>query len=152
VYPRIAPIVAELAKKHGLNNVRIPRESLCYWGGGLSPGRQLNKWIVYAFSALSEKIFRRAGLASPALFLGISHGGRITEEAVQSMLRHAPEGALVEIMCHPGYEDSQALLPYQAWNYTWQTELNALLSTRLPTLFAERGSLVSFKELHHENP
>jgi len=152
VYPRIAPIVAELAKRLGLANVRIPRESLRYWGGGPSPGRQLNKLIVYAFSAFSESTFRSAGLASPARFYGISHGGRVTEQSLQRMLRHAPEGAVVEIMCHPGFEDSQALLPYQAWNYTWQSELNALLSTRLPPLFAARGSLVSFKELHYENP
>ncbi|MCG3771085.1 MAG: Carbohydrate deacetylase [Nitrosomonadaceae bacterium] len=149
-HPRVAPIVVDLANKFGLKCIRVPNEPLTYVGAGVDPRRQLNKLIVLTMTIFSAKIFRRSGLASPAMFLGISHGGRVTTSAIRKMVDFGSRGSLFEIMCHPGKLSEELKADYGYWDYSWDSELRALMSDEIKEYVVNICDVVSLREAYFE--
>ena len=143
VLPGIAAIVAELAAAHGIRSVRYPAERVrAYMLGNLGNARRLTEQVVLgAVCALSPlRALRRSDS-----FVGFYFGGRLDEDNLATVLGRLPVRGTVELMCHPGGDDSRAAEGY--WQYSWAAERAALTSPRIRELLAARGvELVSHRD------
>jgi hopanoid biosynthesis associated protein HpnK len=136
VLPGIAGIVAELAAAHGVRAVRFPTERVrAYMLRNLGNVRRLVEQVVLgAVCALSPlRTLRRSDS-----FVGFYYGGRLDEEALATVLGRLPARGTVELMCHPGGDESRAAEGY--WQYSWAAERAALTSPRIRALLAARGA------------
>jgi hopanoid biosynthesis associated protein HpnK len=141
VLPGIAAIVAELAAAHGVRAVRYPAERVrIYMLRSLGNARRLAEQVVLgAICALSP--LRR--LRRTDSFVGFYYGGRLDENNLATVLGRLPSRGTVELMCHPGGDDTRAAEGY--WQYSWAAERAALTSPRIRALLAARGAqLVSY--------
>ena len=144
VLPGIAAIVAELAAAYGIGAVRYPTERVrAYMLQNLGNVRRLAEQVVLGIvCALSPlRALRRSDS-----FVGFYYGGRLDEKNLATVLGQLPERGTVELMCHPGGDDSRAAEGY--WQYSWAAERAALTSPRIRALVAARGAqLVSNRDL-----
>jgi len=143
VLPGIAGIVAELAAAYGIRAVRYPTERVrAYMLRNLGNARRLTEQVVLgAVCAVSPlRALRRADS-----FVGFYYGGRLDEANLATVLERLPASGTVELMCHPGGDDSRAAEGY--WQYSWAAERAALTSPRIRELLAARGAqLVSHSD------
>jgi predicted glycoside hydrolase/deacetylase ChbG (UPF0249 family) len=134
--------VAELAAAHGIRAVRYPAERVrAYMFGNLGNVRRLAEQVVLGLvCALSPlRALRRSDS-----FVGFYFGGRLDEANLATVLGRLPSSGTVELMCHPGGDDSRAAEGY--WQYSWGAERAALTSPRIRALLAARGAqLVPFR-------
>jgi hopanoid biosynthesis associated protein HpnK len=144
VLPGIAPIVAELAAVYGIRAVRYPTERVrAYMLRNLGNSRRLTEQVVLGVvCALSPlRALRRSDS-----FVGFYFGGRLDEDNLATLLGRLPARGTVELMCHPGGDDSRVAEGY--WQYSWAAERAALTSPRIRALLAARGvELVSYRDL-----
>lgn len=144
VLPGIAAIVAELAAAYGIRAVRYPTERVrAYMLRHVGNARRLTEQVVLgAVCALSPlRALRRSDS-----FVGFYYGGRLDEDNLATVLGRLPARGTVELMCHPGGDDSRAAEGY--WQYSWAAERAALTSPRIRALLAARGAqLVSQRDL-----
>lgn len=151
VFPQIAPIVAKLCKKYGLKKIRLPEEPIGLIPPIWSNQKQVNRWVVWTFCQAAKRSFRRADLLWPERFFGISCGGQIQSQHINSFLRQTGENTSIELMCHPGLEDSELLSRYKDWGYNWANELNQLCSVDTKKILEKNGArLINFGELRNE--
>jgi hopanoid biosynthesis associated protein HpnK len=143
VLPGIAAIVAELAAAHGIRAVRYPAERVrAYMLRNVGNARRLVEQVV--LSAVCARSPLRA-LRRSDTFVGFYFGGRLDEPSLATVLGRLPAGGTVELMCHPGGDDSRAAEGY--WQYSWASERAALTSPRIRALLAARGAqLVSQRD------
>jgi chitin disaccharide deacetylase len=114
VLPGISEIVIALAHEFGIPNVRCPLE-----GNGLRMrdlhGRQASQFGVLSQYLVSWEVgwcarrfktrINNTGLSCPEHFFGLRQTGYLNLDSLENILRHLPEGTS-ELMCHPGYVDS----------------------------------------------
>lgn len=107
VHPRVAPVVLDLARAHGIGWVRCPVEAVppprLLRTGPRDLGRVL---AISLFGAVLRERVCRAGLRAARHFRGIALGMGFGTEALASMLRALPPG-LTELMTHPGEPDEE---------------------------------------------
>jgi len=120
--PGIFPMVCRLADEFGIPRIRIARSMKTDLS--LNPGR-------IGLAILSRRAMnklRNGGYSLKACeyFWGVGASCRLTEEWLLSVLEKIPEGAS-ELMCHPGYVDSDLTNQYP-WGGNWEKELHAVVS------------------------
>jgi hopanoid biosynthesis associated protein HpnK len=144
VLPGVARVVANLARKHDIHAVRVPTER---------PRRYMLK-DVGSLKRLAEQIaLGLFGELSPLKplrrvdrFVGFYYGGRLDEQNLRTVLERLPAGKTVELMCHPGLDDSKS--QYGHWHYAWAAETAALTSPRIRELIAEQGvRLIGYRDV-----
>lgn len=144
VLPGISRLVKDLAMEFSIPAVRYPYESIrphmikdnATWG------RLASLMVLNVFCMVSPlRSMRR-----PDRFAGFYFGGRLTETNLITTLSNLPRGATVELMCHPGEEDTSGL--YGHWNYRWREELDALTSMAAKNMIAQRNiELISYRDI-----
>jgi predicted glycoside hydrolase/deacetylase ChbG (UPF0249 family) len=136
VLPGIAAIVAELAARYGIREVRYPAERVStYMLGNFANLRRLTEQVVLGIvCALSPlRALRRSDS-----FVGFYFGGRLDEANLATVLGRLPARGTVELMCHPGGDESRESKGY--WQYSWAAERAALMSPRIRALLDARGA------------
>ncbi len=117
--PGVREAVLQVAREKGIRFVRYPFEP----GGplglpqlrnkGISPGPFGRRMAVFVMRSLWAAEFRRrlnvAGLRSADATFGIVHTGFLSKEIIEGFLN--PQYVVIEICCHPGYDDSRRVLP-----------------------------------------
>jgi predicted glycoside hydrolase/deacetylase ChbG (UPF0249 family) len=73
-----------------------------------------------------QKTVRKAGFATPDGSLGVASTGTMNEASLRAMLRQMPEGTW-ELVCHPGYNDSELAAVRTKLRASREVELRALL-------------------------
>lgn len=144
VLPGVAPIVAELARTHGIGAVRHPAERLRWYmlREAATPRRLIEQQVLNLVCARSPL----GALRRTDAFVGFHFGGRLTEANLLKLLRNLPEHGIVELMCHPGLDDPGSA--HGHWHYAWARELEALQSGRVRQWLDARGvRLVSYRSL-----
>ena len=143
VLPGVSRIVAELAAAHGIRAVRYPAERVRrYMLHGLKAARRVAEQAALGlFCAASPlKHLRRSDD-----FVGFYFGGSLDETNLATVLAGLPPGRTVELMCHPGGDDTR---DERGWRYRWAAERAALTSPRIRDLVAARGvQLVSYRDV-----
>ncbi|MSR20776.1 MAG: ChbG/HpnK family deacetylase [Gemmatimonadetes bacterium] len=142
--PGVWPVVVELARKHGIRWVRVPAFVPVTAGhpgaAGLALRSGLNVLQRVRRGALGAL---RCADATPAL--GMS--GHLTVDRILEGLAAVPDGAVAELVAHPGVT-TPALRARYDWGYDWSGETAALSNPALREAIAARGfALRSFAEL-----
>ena len=106
VHPRVAPVVLDLAREHGVRWVRCPVETVPPRLLRTAP-RDLGRMLAISlFAILLRERARRAGLWTARHFRGIALGMGFGTEALAAVPRSLPPG-LTELMTHPGEPDEE---------------------------------------------
>jgi hopanoid biosynthesis associated protein HpnK len=140
VLPGVAPIVAALARAHGIGRVRYPAEAVRgYMLRDLRHARRLAEQLVLRQVCAKSSLY---ALRRADTFAGFHSCGRLDEMNLLTLLRHLPDHGRVELMCHPGTDDHAGTFGH--WRYAWSRELAALRSARAREwISAQRINLVS---------
>lgn len=129
-YPRIRDSAIAVAREFGMTSCRIPCEPIRILGRPFRVGAYLRKLLMRCLAGGAAAKFRKAGLQFPDAFRGLIYGGRLSKPILKRVVNSLPRGKIVEVMTHPGRYNEAELAKYAHWKYSWETDLEALLSMR----------------------
>jgi hopanoid biosynthesis associated protein HpnK len=145
--PGLFEIALRLAKKHGIEAIRVSLEESSL-RAALSSGAKHRSGVVMrqGVQARGLKLLARdareqaarAGIATADYFCGIAQTGELTREGIERLLEILPEGT-TEFMCHPGYADKALEKTATRLQTSRQKELEILTDTRIRNLVASQG-------------
>jgi predicted glycoside hydrolase/deacetylase ChbG (UPF0249 family) len=145
VLPQIAPIVAALARAHGIPAIRLP------WAigpGGVGLTR-CKWWLIRRCAARARGVFADAGLCMPDHFVAWYARGHRTRDELMTALDGLPPG-VSELAVHPGRRDD-TLAAMDRYVEQRPLELAALCDPAVRRHLHERGiTLTSFADLCSE--
>jgi len=102
---------------------------------------------VSGFARRFKEKLAEARLLFPARFYGLSQTGFLEALSIQDVLGRLPEG-VSELMCHPGYLDTDLVKTGTRLLAEREVEIQALTAPQVRKLVAERGiQLVSYRLL-----
>lgn len=123
--PGIIHPVLTMAKRYGIEKVRLPRGRVVDMG--------LKRGLIALLSASHCRRMETAGLAASDRFAGIAESGRLTERGLLRILKELQHG-VTELMVHPGYRDAVLDRWPKSRLYDREQELRALTSPRVKEL------------------
>jgi predicted glycoside hydrolase/deacetylase ChbG (UPF0249 family) len=133
--PGIARVVAELASAHAIRVVRYPCERLHgYMFSRAGSVRRLAEQLALNVLCMLSALRR---LRHADRFVGFHFGGRLTQDNLETVLRHLPTRGTIELMCHPAEAESDG--PQQQWGYAGEAEREALAAASVRALIRARG-------------
>src|SRR6267378_2899977 len=144
--PGLFAVALRLAKKHGIEAVRVSHEAsslrAALNSGGEPAGLMLKQGVqargLKLLARDARKMAERAGIAAADYFCGIAQTGVLTREGVERLLETLPDGT-TELMCHPGYVDDDLRKTKTRLQGSRQTELEILTDTSVRKIVATRG-------------
>jgi hopanoid biosynthesis associated protein HpnK len=145
--PGLFEIALRLAKKHGVEAIRVSLEESSL-RAALSSGAKHRAGVVMkqGVQARGLKLLARhareqaarSGVATADYFCGIAQTGELTREGMEQLLKSLPEGT-TEFMCHPGYADDALGKTATRLQSSRQKEVEILTDTRIRNLVASQG-------------
>jgi chitin disaccharide deacetylase len=145
--PGLFEIALRLAKRHGIGAVRVSHEESTL-RTALSAGEAQNAGVVMKqgvqarglklLARDAREMAKRAGIATADYFCGIAQTGELTHEGVARLLKSLPEGT-TELMCHPGYVDSELEKSPTRLQDSRRVEVEILTDTAIRNLVASQG-------------
>jgi chitin disaccharide deacetylase len=120
--PKISDLVLDLCREHGIKRIRIVNEAP-------SPGALMRIIPLVAMNLFSQgirKTARMSGISTADRFIGFNTSMHVTEAIIQKA-RKLAESKVVELMCHPGYNQADNM-SYGHWHMDWDRERKTLLS------------------------
>jgi predicted glycoside hydrolase/deacetylase ChbG (UPF0249 family) len=145
--PGLFEIALRLAKKHGIEAIRVSLEESSL-RAALSSGAQQNSAVVMKqgvqarglklLARAAREQAERAGIATADYFCGIAQTGELTREGLECLLKTLLEGT-TELMCHPGYADEALEKTPTRLRASRQKELEILTDGRIRNLVASQG-------------
>ena len=153
VFPQILVPLLQAAKACGIGAVRNPFEPVRSWPLGriaATPGSWMRAAGVTGFRAF-YRAFRRAiqeaGMLSTDGTVGMIATGFLDQKMLTAILKGLPEGTW-ELVCHPGYADSDLKAAGTRLIASRQTELEALTSEETRRVLNDQGiELISYADL-----
>jgi chitin disaccharide deacetylase len=151
--PHVLRPVLRAAKACGIRAVRNPFEPFRAWPRGAvlaTPGLWLRSAGVTTFQMFAPE-FRRTlkeeGMLSTDGTVGIAATGKLDQKMLLRILTALPEGDW-ELVCHPGYSDSDLKAAGTRLTASRETELAALTSLETKEALArQKIELISYAEL-----
>jgi hopanoid biosynthesis associated protein HpnK len=145
--PGLFEIALRLAKRHGIGAVRVSHEASSL-RTALSAGEGQHAGVVMKqgvqarglklLARDAREMAERAGIATADYFCGIAQTGELTREGVAQLLRNLPDGT-TELMCHPGYVDSDLEKSPTRLQDSRRIEMEILTDTAIRNLVASQG-------------
>jgi len=153
MFPHILRPLLRAAKACGIRAVRNPFEPFRCWPTGMvlgSPGLWPRSAFVMAFQMFAAE-FRRAlkdeGMVSTDGTVGIAVTGMLNQQKLLRILKALPDGTW-ELVCHPGYSDSDLKAAGTRLTKSREIELTALTSTEVREVVArQKIELISYADL-----
>lgn len=153
MFPHVLRPVLRAAKACGIRAIRNPFEPLRSWPIGMllgTPGLWLRSVGVMAFQMFAAE-FRRAlkeeGMVSTDGTVGIAVTGLLDQQKLLRILEALPEGTW-ELVCHPGYSDSDLQAAGTRLTQSREVELAALTSADTKKALARcHIELISYADL-----
>lgn len=154
--PGLFEIAVRLAKRHNIRAIRISHEAsklraLLASGSGskrsvvLKQGVQARGLQLLARDA--REMADRAALVATDYFCGIAQTGVMTRGGIEALLKNLPDGT-TELMCHPGYSDSDLRRSPTRLQESRQSELAILTDPQIRKLVATQAiRLISYQLL-----
>jgi hopanoid biosynthesis associated protein HpnK len=153
--PGLFAVALRLAKKHGIEAVRVAHEASSLRAALTSGGEPTGVTLKQGVQARGLKLLgrdaremtERAGIATADYFCGIAQTGVLTKKGVQQLLASLPEGT-TELMCHPGYADADLEKSATRLQKSRQTELEILTDNDIRKSIASLGiRLINYGEI-----
>ena len=145
--PGLFEVALRLAKKHGIEAIRVSLEESSL-RAALASGSRHRTGIVMkqGLQARCLKLLARnareqatrMGIATADFVCGIAQTGEFTLEGVEQLLKRLPDGT-TELICHPGYADEALQKTATRLQASRQKELEILTDTRVRNLVASQG-------------
>jgi hopanoid biosynthesis associated protein HpnK len=153
MFPYILRPLLRAAKACGIRAVRNPFEPVRCWPAEMvlgSPGLWPRSAGVMAFQMFAAK-FRRAlkdeGMVSTDGTVGIAVTGMLDQQKLLRILEALPDGTW-ELVCHPGYSDSDLQAAGTRLTKSREIELSALTSAEVREVLArQKIELISYADL-----
>jgi hopanoid biosynthesis associated protein HpnK len=153
MFPHVLRPVLRAAKACGIRAIRNPFEPLRSWPIGMvlgTPGLWLRSAGVMAFQMFAAE-FRRAlkeeGMVSTDGTVGIAVAGLLDQQKILRILEALPDGTW-ELVCHPGYSDSDLQAAGTRLTQSREIELAALTSVDTKKALARcQVELISYADL-----
>lgn len=155
IFPAVLAPLLRAAKSAGIPAVRSPFERAFAMPPGaiFSNGKLAVRWAevvaLRAFRGKFIRLVRDSGLQAPDGSIGVAMTGQLSPPVLTDMLERLPQGTW-ELVCHPGYNDSELAAVRTRLRESRVLELQ-LLSDPLVRLIAEHAevSLVSYNGFVH---
>jgi chitin disaccharide deacetylase len=153
--PGLFAISLRLAKKHGIEAVRVSHEAsglrAALTANGESAGVVLKQGVqargLKLLARDAREMAERAGISTADFFCGIAQTGVLTKKGVQQLLVQLPEGT-TELMCHPGYADRDLQKTQTRLQESRQTEMEILTDKEIRKSVATLGiRLINYQEI-----
>jgi chitin disaccharide deacetylase len=153
--PGLFAIALRLAKKHGIEAVRVAHEAsslrAALTGGGESNRVMIKQGIqargLKFLARDAREMAERAGIATADFFCGIAQTGVLSKKGVLQLLANLPEGT-TELMCHPGYADAELQKSATRLQKSRQTELEILTDKEVRKNIATLGiRLINYEQI-----
>ncbi len=134
--PGVMNIVIKLAKEYQIPYIRIVNEIVFIPRSYYKYDTLFFKFFRFGqllflnfLSSMAKKKIRKAGLRCNDYFVGFVDAGNLSEKNMQKAreLSQKYPDKIIELGCHPGYEDEELKRKYKHWGrYHWQGELEVL--------------------------
>ena len=112
--PRVARVVAKLAREYGIGYVRVVNDR----------GGRTRRASMAVLNALGDRSSRT---------IGVAEAGHLTAARIIELLDHVD--GVTELVAHPGV----GVAGYAHWGYAWDEETRALCDPRVREAVAARG-------------
>jgi hopanoid biosynthesis associated protein HpnK len=152
MFPQVLGPVLRAARSCGVRAVRNPFEPMRCWPGATvaTPGLWLRSAGVLCFQMFAAE-FRRAireeGMVSTEGTVGIAATGKLDQRALLRILEALPWGTW-ELVCHPGYSDSDLKAAGTRLTASREVELEALTSEETKAALERLNiELISYADL-----
>jgi hopanoid biosynthesis associated protein HpnK len=142
--PQILDITINLARKYGIEAIRLPRETIRLYmlGGEAAVSRVLQLLMLNMFCGLGKN----TNSVRADHFVGFFFSGNLHKKNLHKLFESLPTAGTCELMCHPGLDDPTTR--YGHWGYHWADELTALTDPEIAEFLRQRGiRLISYCEL-----
>lgn len=153
MFPHILRPLLRAAKACGIRAVRNPFEPLRCWPAGMvlgAPGLWLRSAAVMAFQMFAAEFHRAVkeeGIVSTDGTVGIAVTGVLDQQKLLRIIEALPDGTW-ELVCHPGYSDSDLQAAGTRLTQSREIELSALKSAETKRALARRQiELISYADL-----
>jgi hopanoid biosynthesis associated protein HpnK len=145
--PGIFHTVVEVARKHQIKGIRLPREAFYWWRLGSLAG-SAKQVVLRCLSVVQAQRVRDSGLFCPDALCGLAESGHMTEAALLRTLSSLQPG-VTEIMVHPGYDDGGSEQWPLSRRYRREQELIAIAAPAVQELIRQlQIELVSYRTVH----
>src|SRR5436305_4633531 len=153
MFPHSFRPLLRAAKACGIRAIRNPFEPLRCWPAGMvlgAPGLWLRSAGVMTFQMFAAE-FRRAlnaeGMVSTDGTVSIAVTGLLDQQRLLRILEALPNGTW-ELVCHPGYSDSDLQQAGTRLTQSREIELSALTSAETKKALADRHiEMISYADL-----
>lgn len=124
--PGIMNIVIGLAKKHDILYIRTINEPVVFRKTKVM--RKIQLLFLNFLSKLARSKIQKEGLLSNDYFIGFVNAGNLTKEDVLKAknIKQPNPDKIIELGCHPGFEDEMLKENYRDWKYNWKMEFELL--------------------------
>ena len=142
--PRVWPVVMDLARRHSIPWIRVPRFRPVNAG---SPS-----FVVTALRCVMNVLQRRRKHSlsvgrSPDATPALGFSGHLTADRILRALDRIPSGLVSELVTHPGVRSPELEASYD-WGFDWDRETAALTDPGLRASLEDAGfRLTTFAEL-----
>ena len=157
LFPPIFELVIRLAKEHGIPGVRCTREpalgllELLRRNSSASVQVLRGYLLACVLSLVSVKLgakLQRARLKFPSHFFGIAATGFLDADTLRTIICHLPQGTS-ELMCHPGYVDSDLTSTHTRLLKQREREIQAMIHPEFKQLVVQHGiELINYRHLN----
>jgi hopanoid biosynthesis associated protein HpnK len=153
MFPHILRPMVRAAKACGIRAIRNPFEPMRCWPTGMvfsSPGLWLRSAGVVTFQMFAaefKRVLNEEGMISTDGTVGIAVTGLFNQQKLLQTLEALPDGTW-ELVCHPGYSDSDLQTAGTRLTKSREIELSALTSTETKkALNRDQIELISYADL-----
>jgi hopanoid biosynthesis associated protein HpnK len=151
LFPAVSRTLLRLAEQHGVHAIRHPFEQS--WSLALNHGNRIRRLQVKLLRSLKTQFERRPQIRDAHIFttdgtIGISATGNLYRQTLHEILHSMPAEGTFELVCHPGYNDSDLDRITTRLRTHRDIERNALL-TEVPALALHPNApqLINFGDL-----
>lgn len=152
VFPPVLEALLRAARACGIRAIRNPFPVARGWLQQVRHTPALAKRFLQvqvlraAFYANFKKQVRHAGLATPDGCFGVIETGYLDEGLLRGIIEAIPEGTW-ELVCHPGYNDSELAAANTRLRQSRVEELELLTCSATHALFGQHGiELISYHD------
>jgi chitin disaccharide deacetylase len=149
LFPHVLQPLLQAAKACGIRAIRNPFERIQGSQLAASPTmwkRWMEVGILRSFAKQFREAVHQAGIFTPDGTLAIVATGTLNEGLLRIMIENLPEGTW-ELVCHPGYNDSDLQAIRTGLREAREEELRILTSPSTQELLKENGvEVISFRE------